>query len=113
MPANKLRPPYRERILAYCAKHGISVPPGFHVRNAEKFAIFDITSEPNALVSVTTYLPSDVISFITDKRNEGRRFRILDFKRGCELLVEGNIRLVRGDSFQCKSENELLYLVTP
>ena len=40
----KLNVPYSRRILAYCESNGVSVPPGFHVRSSEKFAIINVSS---------------------------------------------------------------------
>jgi len=109
----KLNVPYSRRILAYCESNGVSVPPGFHVRSSEKFAIINVSSVPPRLVAVTSYLESDIIKFLTHPRNAGSIFRVLDFKSGHELKYAGGKRLARSSAFQHELPNEVKYRVEP
>jgi hypothetical protein len=109
----KLQAPYSRRILAYCENNGVSVPPGFHVRNAEKFAVINVSSVPPSLVAVTSYLESDIIKFLSHPRNTNLSFRVLDFKSGHELECIGGKHLARSSPFQHELPNEVKYRVEP
>ena len=113
MPINKLHTPYRERILAYCQKHEIEVPRHFDVtKSSESLALIDETTRPHKLVKRTTHQKKEVIEFLNRDENLGKKFKILDFKRCCEWVRAEDGKLVRGEQFDCKGPNELLYLVT-
>ena len=112
MRTGQLRRPYRQRITAYCAREGIVVPPGFdRSKGSDRLVLIDMTSEPPTLVSRSTYLESSVIAFLDRAENAHRRFRILDFKRGCELQRSEGKRLKRGAAFDVKADGELSSLV--
>jgi hypothetical protein len=92
--------PYRARILAYCAKHGVVVPSDFDApRSSAKFALIDTTNEPHVLFNRSTYLPSELANYIATLEGQGRLLKVLDFKRCCELVRQGADKLVRGESF--------------
>lgn len=114
MRSGQLRTPYRQRIEAFCEREGVVVPPGFDRSKAsDRLVLVDATSDPPALVSRSTYLESSVIAFLDRAENANRHFRILDFKRGCELhRVEGR-KLSRGSAFDFKAAGERLSLVIP
>jgi len=100
--------------MAFCAREGIVVPPAFdRSKGSDRLALVDMTSEPPTLVSRSTYLESRLIAFLDRAENANRRFRILDFKRGCELQRSGEKKLVRGAAFDFKADGELSSLVTP
>jgi len=109
----KLKAPYSRRILAYCESNGVSVPPGFQVRTAEKFAVINVSSVPPRLVAVTSYLESEIIEFLTHPRNASSVFRVLDFKSGHELRYVGGKHLVRAATFEHELPNEVKYRVEP
>ena len=107
----KFRTPYRQRITEYCAHHGIVIPDNFDApKSSDKFVLVDITKEPHQIVSRSTYLPADVIRYITDPNNEHRKFVILDFKRCCEMSYAGGTLLIRGRPIECKCQDELKLL---
>jgi hypothetical protein len=107
MVAYKPYPPYRERILAYCEKNNVVVPHDFDItKSSEKYALIDITEEPHTLVSRSTYLENEIITFLQKEPHKGRQYRILDFKRCCELHLNGSKRLKCGETFSCKLPRE-------
>jgi hypothetical protein len=113
VPSNRLKRPYTKRILAFCEKHNIAVPVGFHARNCYRFAIVDMTAVPNKLLAVTSYMESDVVRQLSSLHPEGHEYRILDFKRGRELTHVGEKNLTEIGSFEHELPNELKYLVEP
>ncbi len=102
----KIPKPYRKRILYYCETQGILVPNNFDIaQSSEALVAIDITEIPHQLAPASTFLWKEVLKYIrTPTRNE-RKFKILDFKRGCELVMQED-RLVRGKSFEHKIPNE-------
>jgi hypothetical protein len=100
--------PYTQRILRYCSDNGIQVPAGFHLRSAEKFALIDISTHPNKLVAVTSYLENWVVNYLKSDHATGRTFRILDFKKGRELEYDGSKKLKLIGEFQIYDFNEPL-----
>ena len=105
----KRRIPYRQRITEYCARNSIIIPIEFDVtKSSDKFVLVDITIEPYQLVARSTYLPSEIVSYISDPKNSSRQFQILDFKRCCELIFSDQAKLIRGNSFECKCKDEFL-----
>ena len=114
MVGNRLRTPYRQRILYYCEVNGIIVPKGFDApKSSDRFAAIDITNHPPVLVKRTTFMEKEVIQFLQAPENSGRTFRILDFKRGLELAHEGGNKLTKIGSFDCEAPGEILSLVAP
>ena len=112
MPSNKLHTPYRERILAYCEKNAIEVPRNFDVtKSSESLALIDESEKPFKLVQRTTHQKKEVMEFLNRPENQRKKFKILDFKRCCEWHKAEDGSLVRGEHFDCKGPNELLYLV--
>jgi len=114
MPRPRLRTPYRQRILAYCEKNGVVVPRNFDIsKSSDRLAVIDITGQPLRLVPRTTFLEKEVLQFLARPENAGKRFAILDFRRCCELEYHPSGKLVRGSTFPCKAEGELLNLAVP
>ena len=114
MTGARLRIPYRQRILHYCRQHGIVVPKGFDApKSSERYALVDVSVEPNLLYERTACMERDVIRVVDQARNTGRAFRILDFKRGVELQHDGGTRLAKVGAFECAAPGELLSLVEP
>jgi len=107
MVAYKPYPPYRERIIAYCKKNNVVVPYDFDItKSSEKYVLIDITEVPHTLISRSTYLKNEIIPFLQQGPQTGRLYRILDFKKCCELHLHNNRKFVRGNSFQCKLPRE-------
>lgn len=107
MVVYKPYPPYRERILLYCEKNNVAVPHDFDItKSSAKYALIDITEEPYTLVSRSTYLANDIVAFLHKESNKGRLYRILDFKRCCELHLNDSKKLIRGKVFLCKLSRE-------
>ena len=100
--------PYKKRITEYCERNGIIIPNNFDTpKSTDKLVLVNITSTPYVLVPRSTYLPSEIIHYLTDPRNAGLQFRILDFKRCCELNYNGSTKLLRGIAFECKCQDEM------
>jgi hypothetical protein len=101
-----MKPPYAQRIEAYCHQHGIQVPPGFHHRSACRYAIVDTSASPPRLSAVTYYLESWVIDYLVTARSASRQFRVLDFKRGLELAYRGGKHLEEIGTFEHRVTGE-------
>jgi hypothetical protein len=101
--------PYAQRILRYCAEHNVEVPSGFHTRSAESFALVDTSAQPNKLVAVTSHLESWVAKYLSSSVAAGRTFRILDFKRGREVVYDGTKKLKTIGTFKLLDFNEPLH----
>ena len=114
MQANRRRTPYRERILHFCATHGVVVPRSFDIAQASsRFALVDVTSEPSQLVPRTTFQRSDITAFLASSPALGRRYRILDFRSGREFEALPDGSFAESGKFQAASPGEVLYLVAP
>ena len=61
----------------------------------------------------STCYPPEVVALLARPDFAGRRFRILDFRRGRELRWDGGTKLVAVGRFAHQVEGELLYLVAP
>lgn len=104
---SRQRIPYRERILEYCQRHGISVPRNFDApRSSEKFVVVDESTSPSVLLAKSTYLKKEVIAVLTDPANAGRKFRVLDFKHCRELHYSSDGKLIPLREFDCLCAEE-------
>ncbi|MDR2689710.1 MAG: hypothetical protein LBB76_08135 [Azoarcus sp.] len=114
MYSTKLRLPYRQRILHYCASNGVVVPKDFDApKSSDKYALVDITSQPPTLVNRTSYLKSEIHKFLSRPENRERKFKLLDFKRGLELSCSIEDKFEKIGAFDHVSPDELLNLVSP
>ena len=114
MPAGKLNTPYRARILAYCTREGIVVPRSFDIaQSTYRLVVVDVTEEPPTLTKRSTFQMKDVRDFLARPENANRRFRVLDFKHGCEWVRSPDGAFARGATFAHRVEGELLYRVEP
>ena len=105
--------PYRERIIHFCSAQEIFVPPNFDAtKSAASLVLVDITNKPFTLVPRSTHQWREALKYMQNSRNQSRTFEVLDFKRGCELVLK-NGRLVRGVSFEYRLPNERIHLVEP
>jgi hypothetical protein len=105
----KRRKSYYRRILAFCEEQTISVPSGFHARDAYNYALVDVGRTPQALVAVTWYLESWVVDYLGSKLAQGRTFRIFDFDKCRELKYEGGKKLIAIGPFNCHKEMDHVY----
>lgn len=107
-PGKRFKSYYR-RILAFCAEQAISVPTGFHSRDAYNYVLVDVSVTPHKLISVTWYLESWVVDYLNSELAQGRRFKIFDFDKCRELKYEGGKKLVAIGSFNCHKEADYVY----
>jgi hypothetical protein len=105
----KRRKSYYRRILAFCEEQTISVPSGFHTRDAFNYALIDVGQSPQALVAVTWYLESWVVDYLNSHLAKGRSFRIFDFDKCRELKYEGGKKLVAVGAFNGHKEADHVY----
>ena len=105
----KRRKSYYRRILAFCEEHAISVPCGFHTRDAYNYALIDVGQNPQALIAVTSYLESWVVDYLGSYLAQGRSFRIFDFDKCKELKYESGKKLVAVGAFNCHKEADRVY----
>lgn len=100
---------YYRRILAFCEEHAITVPTGFHSREAYNFAIVDVGGNPHSLVAVTWYLESWAVDYLNSKEAQRRTFRIFDFDKCRELKYDGGKKLIVVGPFNCHKEADHVY----
>jgi hypothetical protein len=105
----KRRKSYYQRILAFCEGQSVSVPPGFHTKDAYNYALVDVGTTPHTLVADTWYLASWVVDYLTSRLAHGRSFRIFDFDKCRELRYEGGKKLVVISAFNCHKEADHVY----
>ena len=99
--------PYRNRIIEYCASHGIAVPKNFDAsKSAEKYVLVDLSSDPPTLGARSTCFEKTLMGWASSATSQGRRVRLLDFKRQCELLIGDGGKLTRGGSIDALSAAE-------
>jgi hypothetical protein len=87
-----LKKTYGERLVEYCENNGILIPNSFHTRKCYKFAIINLSSNPNKLCALTTYMANNVTEIIQKLELEkgAQEWLILDLKRCCTVQIEGN-----------------------
>ena len=93
----------RHAILDFCARHGIKVPKAFHdLDTVYGIALVDVSvPEAHRLVGETFYNVAGVLQYLLDSNLHPANYRVLDFKRGVELVLEYPIALVRGPDITC------------
>jgi hypothetical protein len=97
----KLRAPYRKRILHFCEMNDVTMPTDFDApKSSDKYALVDLSTSPPTLVNRTTYLKSELADFLSRPVNPGRKFRLLDFKRGLELSCSNEGKFEKMSSFE-------------
>jgi hypothetical protein len=96
---------YERLIGDYCARHGISVPPGFARLTPSRYAIVRTHLTPPKLIAKTWFKTADVHyyieHFLLPELGDGlsQSIRILDFQQGEELAYTGGKRLDRVATF--------------
>ena len=88
----------RQAVLAYCASHGIKVPRSFsELDTIYGIALVDVSvPEAPRLVGESFYNVSGVLEYFLDQNRHPANYRVLDFKRGIELVLEHPVALARG-----------------
>ena len=98
----------RRKILAYCAAHGIKVPKAFDdLDTVYGIALVDVSvAEAPRLLGETFYNVSGVLDYLREHNRHPANYRVLDFKRGVELVLDAPIALVRGPSLTAVADHE-------
>lgn len=101
----------RRRILAYCEQHKISVPAAFHdLETVYAIALID-ESVPGKLrfVGETFYNVPNVLAWFRKMNKHPENYKVLDFKRGCELVATHELQLVHGAFFDNRRDVDIQY----
>lgn len=96
----------RRRMLAYCEKHGVTVPSAFHDLNTiYPIAVIDLSKpQKPCLLPTTFYNASTVLTYLRDTDKSPESCKVLDFERGYEYLLTPNVTYERGPKFDnCKN----------
>lgn len=101
----------RRRMLAYCEQHNIAVPTAFHnLEIVYAIALIDGSApEKLRLVGETFYNVPSVLSWFCRMNKYPANYRVLDFKRSCELVLSDELQLVRGASFDNRKDIDAQY----
>ena len=92
---------YKHLIEDYCAKQGITVPPGFARNTPSRYVIIRTHLTPPKLIATTWFKTADIIyyieHFLAPELGDvlPQSIRILDFQEGEELAYTGSRRLDR------------------
>jgi hypothetical protein len=103
---------YRRLINDYCARHEISIPPGFAQGTPQRYVIIRTHLTPSKLIARTWFNMADVIHYIEHFMipelgdSLSQSIRILDFKDGEELAYTGGKRLDRVATFSVTPESD-------
>ena len=90
---------YKRLIEDFCAKNGVTVPPGFARNTPSRYAIIRTNLAPPKLIATTWFKVADVIYYIEHFLSPelgdavSQSIRILDFETGEELVYSGGKRL--------------------
>ena len=103
---------YERLVGEYCARHGITVPPGFARLTPSRYVIVRTHLTPPKLIAKTWFKTADVVyyieHFLLPELGEAlsQSIRILDFQDGEELAYTGGKRLDRVAMFSVADETE-------
>jgi hypothetical protein len=99
--------PYRARIVEFCRRHRIVVPPNFDApKSTQKFVLVDLSSNPPTLAPRSTCFEKQLLAWGREFAVLGKKVRYLDFKRQCEMIIDADGRLVRGEPISARSAEE-------
>jgi len=100
----------RKRVLAYCAQWGIEVPTQFLALDpVYALVVVDVTSPDKPhLVGDTFYNAKTVVAYLADHRRNPAHHRVLDFRRGVELLIDGAMQAKVGPRFDHRRDVDVL-----
>lgn len=99
----------RKRMIAYCEEHNIVVPASFHdIDTIYPIIIIDtcIEEQPH-LVPQTFYNDKSVLRYLKDENKNPLNYKILDFKRGIEIVLQCPIQLIRGEPFDNRKDVDI------
>lgn len=101
----------RRRMLAYCEQHKIAVPAAFDdLEVVYAIALIDgSVPEKLRLVGETFYNVSSVLSWFRRMNKCPANYKVLDFMRGCELVLSDEPQLVQGASFDNRRDVDTQY----
>jgi hypothetical protein len=104
---------YTPLILAYCARHGIEVPPPFGRHPANRYAVVRLDTKPPRLSARTFFKKEDLHYYLRSKTTElgvtdatMLSVRVLDFKDAVELDVEADGRTRPGPPLEPSGTTE-------
>ncbi len=103
---------YERLIEDYCARNGITVPPGFARLTPSRYVIIRTHLSPPKLIAKTWFKTADVVYYIEHFLLPelgpalAQSIRILDFQEGEELAYTGGNRLDRVGTFPASDESE-------
>jgi len=99
----------RKRIIAYCEEHRISIPDSFHnIDTIYPIIIIDISIEERPrLIPETFYNDKSVLRYLKDQNKNPLNYKILDFKRGIEIVLQCPIQLIRGEPFDNRKDVDI------
>lgn len=101
----------RKWVVASCQHHKVVIPAVFHESEVVyAIAIVDESvPEKPRLVGETFYNVENVLAWFRSADRCPPNYRILDFKRGCVLVWEHDMKLVRGASFDNRRDVDVQY----
>jgi|SRR5436190_9932591 len=103
---------YERLVGDYCARHGITVPPGFARLTPSRYVIIRTHNTPPKLIAKTWFKTADVVYYIKHfllpelGESLSRSIRILDFQKGEEFAFTGGERLDKVSAFSITDEAE-------
>lgn len=101
---------YKRLVGDHCARHGITVPPGFARLTPSRYVIIRTHLTPPKLIAKTWFKTADVVYYIEHfllpelGQSLSRSICILDFQEGEELAYTGGKRLDRVSTFSVTDE---------
>jgi hypothetical protein len=104
---------YERLIEDYCARQGITVPPGFARHSPSRYAIVRTHLTPPKLIAKTWFKTADVHyyieQFLLPELGDAlsQSIRILDFQEGEELAYTGSKRLDRVSTFSVSHDDKV------
>jgi len=104
---------YQARIFDYCQRNGIAIPDKFEsAKSPERFVIVDESASPPSLLPQSAAIEKDLLALTNEAREAGRRVRLLDFKRCCELTIASDGKFKRFRDIEAFSNDELKHQAT-
>ena len=88
---------YSEKVLRYCEAQGVEVPLGFKRHPAKRYVAIDLSQTPPKLVATSWFKQEDMVYYLVNLA-PGKPHKLLDFKEGRVLALQGDSRLeVQGE----------------
>lgn len=101
----------RKRMLAFCARNGIKVPDAFHdIDPVLKIAVIDLSIPKRPLLLAKTfYSGKTVMAYFKENNKYPGNYRVLDFKRGVELVFDMPSQPSLGAAFDNCKDADTVY----